>query len=46
MILEDEEEIKAFLEYANTESTPEYKEDLKKCLEFYKLHMPKNETQC
>ncbi len=39
MVLEDEE-AKAFLEYARRESTPEEKEDLKRCLEFYKKHEP------
>ena len=42
MILEDKEEIKTFLEYANRESTKEEKEDMKKCLEFYYKIMENN----
>jgi hypothetical protein len=38
MIILEGEEAKAFLEYAKRESTPEEKEYLKKCKEFYLSH--------
>jgi hypothetical protein len=35
MVTLDEDEFKHLQEYANTESTDEYKKILKECLEFY-----------